>query len=73
MANMSYCRFQNTYNDFLDCYQALVGADNVEDLMNELSSSEKLYAEKLFRLCRDVVEIVEESNTSPNWSSSIDE
>ena len=35
MGNMSYCRFENTYRDLMDCWE------NYEDSQDELSESEK--------------------------------
>ena len=52
---MSYCRFQNTFSDLLDCHQALEEAGSVEELMSELSNSEAAYAERLFDLCKTIV------------------
>ena len=49
MANMSYCRFQNTYSDLQDCYEALE-----ENGFDELSDSEKKYAIRLVKICRDI-------------------
>jgi hypothetical protein len=31
MANMSYCRFENTYNDLIDCIENLNYASNERD------------------------------------------
>ena len=62
MSNMSYCRFQNTYSDLLDCYQALKEADSVEELMNELSNSEATYAKRLFDLCQNIAARIEEED-----------
>jgi hypothetical protein len=47
MSNMSYCRFQNTYRDLLDC----------EDSMNDsdLSPEEARAREKLLKLCQQIV------------------
>lgn len=44
MANMSYCRFENTLRDLQDCY------DHLWD-DKELSASEKRAMEKLIDLC----------------------
>lgn len=44
-SNMSYCRFENTYNDLKDCY------DNMED---DLSKEESEYRESLISLCKDI-------------------
>lgn len=51
MSNMSYCRFENTYHDLVDCSDAL---NNINDL-DELSESESEYAAKLIRLCKRIV------------------
>ena len=49
MANMSYCRFENTLSDLSDCKEAL---DNGE----ELSSREAEKAKALLALCREIAE-----------------
>ena len=41
MANMSYCRFENTFKDLRDCYKALG-----ENELSELSDSERKFAER---------------------------
>jgi len=46
MANMSYCRFQNTLADLRDC------ADNFDDAQ---SDDEKKARERLIKLCRKMV------------------
>jgi len=48
MANMSYCRFENTLRDLQDCY------DHMDD--NNLSSSEKIARQRIIDLCFDIVE-----------------
>lgn len=48
MGNMSYCRFENTYNDLKDCYQAIKNGD-------DLSSSEQAYKERLIKLCSKIM------------------
>lgn len=47
MANMSYCRFENTYHDLMDCYENIDG---------DLSDSENEYRSKLVELCHDLAE-----------------
>ena len=32
MANMSYCRFENTYGDLQDCYDALIEAGSIKEV-----------------------------------------
>ena len=55
MGHMSYCRMENTFNDLSDCYGALR-----DDGVEELSNSEKKYAERLFELCKEFVEEFED-------------
>jgi len=43
MSNMSYCRFENTYRDFIDC------VENIDN--NDLSKSESIYREGIIKLC----------------------
>lgn len=52
MANMSYCRFQNTYQDFKDCIESFTS-------LHDLSKNEQDYALKLRKLCQEYLEIVE--------------
>jgi hypothetical protein len=49
MANMSYCRFENTYHDMKDCEQALI-----DDPLDPLSESEERYRRRFIRLCIEV-------------------
>ena len=48
---MSYCRFENTFNDLQDCYEALG-----EKELDELSETEKKYAKRLIKMCRDIAD-----------------
>lgn len=48
MANMSYCRFENTYRDLLDC---LVHMDD-----EDLSADEAKYRNRIIEICKDVAE-----------------
>jgi hypothetical protein len=47
MANMGYCRFQNTLNDLEECFDSM---ENDE----ELSESEEKAKEKLIQLCIEI-------------------
>lgn len=47
MANMGYCRFQNTVEDLRDC------ADHLQD---ELSPEEERARQRLVELCLEIVE-----------------
>ena len=55
MANMSYCRFENTLADLRDCEKAL---GNIYDEVTEMSSYEKNALPKLIELCKSI---------SDNW------
>ena len=49
MANMSYCRFNNTLNDLEDCKEALENRE-IE------SVTEKRKAKALIELCQEIVD-----------------
>ena len=44
---MSYCRFENTYKDLLDC---------LSNINNDLSKSEAEYRERLVDVCKEIIE-----------------
>ena len=48
MANMGYCRFENTYKDLRDCYEHMDETD--------LSETESKYREKILALCKEITE-----------------
>ena len=57
MPNMSYCRFENTFNDFRDCLAALK-----DEGMHAIESRrERDYAEDLMKLAVRYVEVYEQS------------
>ena len=47
MANMSYCRFENTLRDLRDCY------NNMNN--NDLSPDEWSYRKELILTCKDII------------------
>jgi len=49
MANMSYCRFENTLSDLKDCYDNITEDDN-------LSAAETEARKKLLLLCNRIAE-----------------
>jgi hypothetical protein len=53
MANMSYCRFQNTLSDLRDCQRAMEdgAADNAE-----LGTEERRARDRLIVMCRDIAD-----------------
>jgi len=44
---MSYCRFENTYRDLLDC---------LNNMNNDLSESEAGYRERLVDVCKEIID-----------------
>lgn len=56
MANMSYCRFENTANDLQDCIYAI--QDNE---INELSNYEIRGAKDLLELAKDLINNYEDN------------
>lgn len=55
MANMNYCRFENTSRDFEDCLEAIEN-----DGFDSLSENEQHYAKKLLKLSKQFAEAFEE-------------
>ena len=51
MGKMKYFRFENTSRDLQECYDALLEKD-----LDELSESEKQYAKKLIKMCKDIAD-----------------
>lgn len=56
MGNMSYCRFENTYDDLRDCLEALEDAGSVEAVQEEANSTERIYVKRLVELCKEINE-----------------
>ena len=54
MANMSYCRFENTYRDLQECYDALTEAGSIKEVEENANQYEKKYIRKLVELCKDI-------------------
>lgn len=52
MANMSYCRFQNTLPDLRDCYEAMNDGLN----LNDMDKDEARACRKLIRLCTRIAD-----------------
>lgn len=55
MANMSYCRFHNTYWDLKQCVESL----QFEVDINDLPKLEKDYALRMRELCEQYLELTE--------------
>ena len=59
MANMSYCRFENTYRDLADCLDVLEW-QGLTKIYNDASEREKQFIIKLVELSKDVAEFNED-------------
>jgi len=54
MANMSYCRFENTYHDLLDCFENIEQeAENMRD---------ERYRVRLILLMKENMDLIEDLN-----------
>ena len=60
MANMSYCRFQNTVMDLEDCFNAIDEALGNGEPM-ELSSDEQRAFQRMFNLMEDMLPLMEQA------------
>lgn len=58
MANMSYCRFENTYRDLQDCHEFLEPFLYNERECGDLSDTEAQYAAHLIHTAQEIVELV---------------
>lgn len=60
MANMSYCRFNNTYGDLKDCVQAMEEAMDegvsLKEFTREMSKDELMYFQRMATLCSRMIE-----------------
>jgi len=54
MSNMSYCRFENTVLDLIDCRNA------IEEPDEELSFREENAKRELIEICREIVDLADE-------------
>lgn len=54
---MSYCRFNNTILDLLDCRNAMAGEDSYYLSRTDLSEEEAHSMDQLIRLCRKIAQM----------------
>ena len=60
MANMSYCRFQNSVQDLQDCFNAIDEAlENGEPMA--LSDDEQRAFQRMFNLMEDMMPLMEQA------------
>lgn len=57
MANMSYCRFENTLNDMRACLNAMDGAENVSEM--NFNEYELLAFERMADFAQELVEEIQ--------------
>lgn len=62
MANMSYCRFQNTAKDLQDCL------DHIDD--ENLSAEENRAKARLVRLCQEIASLFDDGDADGDWDGS---
>ncbi len=52
MANMSYCRFENTYHDLIDCF---------DNIWNEAENErDERYRIRMIQLLKENIDLIEE-------------
>jgi len=59
MANMSYCRFHNTFLDLQDCYNDLEsrnGINGTDEYGEKLEGQELRRAKQLIELCKEIAD-----------------
>ena len=58
MANMSYCRFENTYHDLIDCF---------DNIWNEAENErDERYRKNMIRFLKERIDEIEELNEELN-------
>ena len=60
MANMSYCRFENTSRDFADCVNALDEMYSNDESLSTLSDYERNSAERMYEMCKEYIDLYEQ-------------
>ena len=70
MANMSYCRFQNTELDLRDCNNEMDDAYTLNDM--DLSSDEYKAMLRLVNLCQDVLDNYERLKNAEEFEEEED-
>jgi|APSaa5957512535_1039671.scaffolds.fasta_scaffold235770_1 hypothetical protein len=62
MSNMSYCRFENTQRDMVDCNDALRDNDT-----EDLSEYEELAVKSMLHTARELVSNLEDFHEVKGW------
>lgn len=50
MANMSYCRFENTFADFEDCLDTLRNYGSIQAAFNDINTTDRRFIRQLVEL-----------------------
>ena len=71
MANMSYCRFENTSNDLQDCVYTMDDAYTLADL--DLSKTEMRSMQRMRELCQEFLDHYERLEQTDEFDGQPDE
>ena len=71
MANMSYCRFENTSNDLQDCVSAMDDAYTLADM--DLSKTEMRSMQRMRELCQEFLDHYERLEQTDEFDGQPDE
>ena len=71
MANMSYCRFENTSNDLQDCVYAMDDAIIIADM--DLSKTEMRSMQRMRELCQEFLDHYERLVQADEFDGQPDE
>lgn len=69
MANMSYCRFRNTYNDMMDCLDAIYDNEALSD--DEFIACQNMF-EKILEFLEDYDICEVDYDEFSKWLDTID-
>lgn len=67
MANMSYCKFENTLSDLRDCFYTIEEAIcddgmTVDEFEKSLPNSERYAFHRMVKLCEHITKLVQEND-----------
>ena len=71
---MSYCRFENTVNNLLDCVDALEDrSGSPTEAFEELSSSEKQKAKEMREVCERYIALMDDIENDLRYIALMDD
>lgn len=71
MSNMSYCRFQNTFDDLRDCVNAMDEAYTLDDM--DLSQDEAHAMKRMYSFCEQFRENFDRLVHADNFEDEVDD